>query len=216
MPKRLYFHELAKKLGIPGAEFPPNPDQSPPQSAGPMVHPNVWGQQGGEKLLAYLKANYGPGDTLEYDGHADCWLMLAMLDQMRECHLCTYIGAGFDRVLSITSYRTGKAPAQKQPCTFQTVEHGDDILLTVCLRPHGTPFDMPFEDIIAPEILAGKNIFVRLAGRHLLFAFPVSLTYGQTCRSIVMDYAGECVVSVSNTPELTVGQLVTSPFSTIK
>lgn len=132
MPKRLYFHELAKKLGIPGAEFPPNPGQSPPpQSAGPMVHPNVWGQQGGEKLLAYLKANYGPGDTLEYDGHADCWLMLAMLDQMRECHLCTYIGAGFDRVLSITSYRTGKAPAQKQPCTFQTVEHGDDILLTV-------------------------------------------------------------------------------------
>ncbi len=214
MNERLYFHQLSQELGISGEQLPPMSGPPAPPAAGnrPMTHPNVWRKEGGEKLLAYLKAHYAPGDSLEYDGHADCWLMLAMMDQMRDCKISTYIGAGFDRVLPITAYKTGNHPTPGQPCTFTLEERGNDVCLTVHLDPNGGPFNMPLDQITAPEIPAGKNIFVRLDGRHLLFTFPIALTYGTTCRSIVMDYDGECFVSVSNTPDLAVGDLIENPF----
>ena len=137
--------------------------------------------------------------------------MLAVMHLLRDCRIQTYIGV-FDRTLPITAYGTGTAPAEGQPCSFSVEEQGDDVLLTVHLDPDKGPFDMPFSQITAPEILAGKNIFVRLDGRHLLFTFPLALTYGADCRSIIMDYSGECFCSVSNTPELAVGEIVESPF----
>ncbi len=215
MAKRLYFSDLARELGIAGGEMPPmgGPPPAPAPGNHPMTHSNVWRKEGGEKLLSYLKAHYHAGDELEYDGHADCWLMLAMMDQMRDCKLSTYIGAGFDRSLPIEAYRLGSEPAPNQPCTFTVVEQGENIQLTVHLPPTGTPFDLPFREIVAPQLPAGKNIFVRLEGRHLLFTFPISLTYGKTCRSIVMDYDQECFVSVSNTPELQVGDCIPNPFA---
>ena len=138
--------------------------------------------------------------------------MLAVMDQLRDCRIQTYIGV-FDKTLSISSYQTGAEAVDGQPCTFTVEEKGDSILLTVHLDPDKGPFDMPFDKIVAPELPAGKDIYVRLDGRHLLFAFPVSLTYGKTCRSIIMDYSGECFCSVSNTPDLAVGDLVDSPFA---
>jgi hypothetical protein len=176
-----------------------------------MVHANVWRTEGGTKLLAYLKERYQPGDVFQYDGHGDCWMMLAVMDALRECKISTYIGA-FGKDLPIVAYSTGDAPAPGQPCSFTVEEQGDNVLLTVHLDPDKGPFDMPFGEIVAPAIPAGKNIYVRLDGRHLLFTFPLSLTYGKDCRSIITDYAGECFCSVSNTPDLKVGDLVESPF----
>lgn len=212
MSDRIYFHALAAELGIEGGGLPPmgeKPSGAPPRE---ITHPNVWRKEGGQKLLAYLKAHYAPGDALEFDGHADCWLMLAMMDQMRDCQISTYIGAGFDRTLPIVAYKTGGAPAENQPCTFTLEEFGDYVYLTVHLRPNSGPFDLYFGDIVAPEISPGKNIVVHLDGRHLLFTFPVALTYGKTCRSIIMDYDHECFVSVSNTPNLAVGDLLNQPL----
>lgn len=213
MENRLYFSELARTLGIAGGEMPamdgPLPEPKPGEH---MTHPNVWRKEGGEKLMAYLKEHFAPGDRLEYDGHGDCWMMLAMMYQMRQCRLATYIGV-FDKSLQIEAYQVGGDEKENQPCTFTLEEQGDDVLLTVHLKPEGGPFDMPFREIVAPEIPKGKNIFVRLDGRHLLFTFPLSLTYGDSCRSLVMDYAGECFVSLSNTPELQMGDLVENPFS---
>lgn len=111
--------------------------------------------------------------------------------------------------------RPGGTPQESQPCTFAVKESGDNVLLTVTLKPDGTPFDLPFGEITAPEIPAGKNIFVRLEGRHLLFTFPVALTYGAHCKTIVMDYAGECFCAVSNTPEVHVGDLWKIPLGQI-
>lgn len=211
MQERVFFFELAKELGIAGAELsPPKPAGMPGPET--MVHPNVWHRDGGDKLLKWLEERYRPGDVFEYDGHADCWLMLAVMHQLRECDIRTYIGAGFDRTLPITAYRLGGAPQEKQPCMFSVREAGNNVQLTVHLKADGTPFDLPFCDIVAPELPAGKNIFVRLDGRHLLFAFPVALTYGACCNTIVMDYAGECICAVSNTPEIQVGDLVENPF----
>ncbi len=213
---RLYFSELAKELQLPGVSYPPAgdvPPEPPKPQGGSHTHPNVWGKAGGEKALAYLKEHYPPGSTFEYDGHGDCWMMLAIMDQLRDRKLCTYLGGPFDKVLDIDPYRTGPEAAPGQPCTFSLVEQGDDVCLTVHLAPDGSPFDMPFSEIIAPQIPAGKNIYVRLDGRHLLFAFPISLTYGATCRSLIMDYAGECVCSVSNRDDLEVGDSVQSPFN---
>lgn len=214
MSELVYFSDLAGKLGVESG-MPPAPAGGPdgPGPGGTITHPNTWRKEGGEKLLQYLKERYHPGDTFVYDGHADCWLMLAVMDQLKECTLGTYIGAGFNKTLPIVSYKTGAAPADGQPCTFTIEGKGDDLLLTVHLVPDKSPFDMYFGDIVAPELPAGKNIFVRLDGRHLLFTFPISLTYGAGCRSIVMDYNNECFVSVSNTPELAVGDLVENPFA---
>jgi hypothetical protein len=178
-----------------------------------VTHPNVWRKEGGTKLLSYLREKYQPGDVFEYDGHGDCWMMLAIMYTLRDCQLCTYIGA-FDKDLPITAYKRGTAPVPGQPCSFTVEEQGDNILLTVHLDPDKGPFDMPFAEIVAPELPAGKNIYVRLDGRHLLFTFPLSLTYGADCRSIIMDYDGECFCSVSNTPDLEVGDLVENPFPT--
>lgn len=214
MEKRLYFSDLARELNIAGGEMPsmdgPPPEPKPGEH---MTHPNVWRKEGGEKLIAYLKSRYAPGDALEYDGHGDCWLMLAMMYEMRDCKLSTYIGAGFDRSLPIEAYQVGGDPKGNQPCTFTVVEQGDDVQITVHLKPEGGPFDLPFREIVAPKLPKGKNIFVRLDGRHLLFTFPMSLSYGKDCRSMVMDYNGECFVSVSNTPELQRGDLIEDPFS---
>lgn len=213
MCERIYFSNLAAEFGIAGGGMPPMGDKPPQKPAAmPMTHPNVWRKDGGAKLLAYLKARYQSGDVLEYDGHGDCWLMLAMMDQMRECKLRTYIGGPFDKVLPIIAYRTGSQENPNQPCSFTLDEQGENVCLTVHLKPEGGPFDMAFGDIVAPEIPEGKNIYVRLDGRHLLFTFPLALTYGETCRSLVMDYDGECFVSVSHTPELEVGDLVENPF----
>lgn len=213
MENRLYFSELARTLGIAGGEMPAMDGHLPePKPGEHMNHPNVWRKEGGEKLMAYLKEHFAPGDRLEYDGHGDCWMMLAMMYQMRQCRLFTYIGV-FDKSLQIEAYQVGGDEKENQPCTFTLEEQGDDVLLTVHLKPEGGPFDMPFREIVAPEIPKGKNIFVRLDGRHLLFTFPLSLNYGDSCRSLVMDYAGECFVSLSNTPELQMGDLVENPFS---
>ena len=211
MQERVYFFELAKDMGIQGMELPPKELPKPAGEAA-MVHPNVWRKDGGEKLLQWLEERYHPGDIFEYDGHGDCWLMLAVMHQLRGCDIRTYIGAGFDRTLPITAYQIGGVPQESQPCTFTVEDSGDDVLLTVRLKPDGTPFDLPFGEIIAPEIPAGKNIFVRLEGRHLLFTFPVALTYGERCNTIVMDYAGECFCAVSNSEEIHVGDLVENPF----
>lgn len=211
MQERVYFFELAKELGIAGMELPPKALPKPGGAAA-MVHPNVWRKDGGEKLMKWLEERYHPGDVFEYDGHADCWLMLAVMHQLRACDIQTYIGAGFDRTLPITAYRIGGAPQETQPCTFTVKESGDNVLVTVHLKPDGTPFDLPFSEIVAPELPAGKNIFVRLDGRHLLFTFPMALTYGTHCKTLVMDYADECFCAVSNTPEVQVGDLVKNPF----
>ncbi len=230
MSERLYFFDLADVLGIegggmpaPAAVGPGGPDGTPkmgaPEGPGGMppksvaiTHPNVWRKEGGKKLLDYLHERYKPGDTLDYDGHADCWLMLAVMDQMRDCNICTYIGAGFNKTLPIVPYQIGNVPAEGQPSTFSVREQGEDVLLTVHLDPNKGPFDMYFGDIVAPPIPEGKNLYIRLDGRHLLFTFPISLTYGSVCRSIIMDYDNECFCSVSNVPELEVGDLVKNPF----
>ena len=215
MPERIYFSDLAERFGISGGVpfvpgCPAGPDS--PEDGDAVVHPNVWRREGGEKLLTWLRENYRAGDVFEFDGHGDCWLMLAAMDLLRGCQLRTYIGV-FDRTLPIEAYRTGPAPAEGQPCFFSLEEQGDDVLLTVHLDPDKGPFDMPFSEITAPEIPDGRNIYVRLDGRHLLFTFPLSLTYGTRCRSMIMDYSDECFCSVSNVPELSVGDLVASPFT---
>ena len=87
------------------------------------------------------------------------------------------------------------------------------MLLTVHLDPEKGPFDMPFDRIAAPEIPDGKNLYVRLDGRHLLFTFPVALTYGEKCRSIIMDYSGDCICAVSHRPDLAVGSRTENPFA---
>lgn len=209
---RLYFSELAKELNIEGVSYPP-PGVVPEEPQGSqLIHPNVWGKEGGERVLAYLNAHYPPGSYFEYDGHGDCWMMLAIMDQLRDRELATYIGGPFGRTLKLEAYCTDITPIANQPCTFTVEEQGENVLLTVHLTPDGTPFDLPFRDIVAPEIPAGKNIYVRLDGRHLLFAFPVALTYGESCKSIIMDYAGECVCAVSHRPDISVGDKTESPF----
>jgi hypothetical protein len=208
MKERLVFSELGAQLGV---------DVSKAMEEGPVpgTHPNVWRKEGGVKALEYLRQYAKPGEYIEYDGHGDCWLMLAILYELRMCDLNTYIGP-FDRALKLCAYRQGAAPRPEQQVTFRVEEQGENILLTCVLVPDKTPFDLPFEEIVAPKLREGKNIYVRLEGRHLLFAFPVSLTYGETAKAIYMDYAGECFCSVSNTSEVAVGDLVENPFAEVR
>lgn len=82
MSERIYFFKLAAEFGIDGGLPPKKPDG--PGVAGtsaPMTHPNVWSKENGRKLIALLQERIAPGETLDYDGHADCWLMLALMDQ---------------------------------------------------------------------------------------------------------------------------------------
>lgn len=211
MPKRIYFFELTAEFGIESGLPPRKPDGPNAGADQPVTHPNVWSKENGRKLIALLQDRIAPGETLDYDGHADCWLMLALMDQMRNRNISAYIGA-FHKSLPIVAYRIGKQPTDGQPCRFTVEAQGDNVLLTVHLEPDKGPFDMEFGDIVAPEIPKGKNIFVRLEGRHLLFAFPVSLTYGEHCRSICMDYSGQCICAVSNTTALEPGDTVENPF----
>lgn len=224
MEEILKFSELAQKLGVdaglpamPGGA-PGGPGGAPGGPGGPggapggsMIHSNTWGKEGGLKALEYLKQYAKEGESFVYDGHGDCWLMLAVLYQLRMCDLATYIGA-FGKNLPLKAYAVGSTPKEGQPVYFDVKEEGDNILITANLDPDKTPFDMPFDQIVAPEIPEGKNIYVRLNGRHLLFVFPLSLTYGDKAKAIFMDYADDCYCSVSNTSEVSVGDKVDCPF----
>ena len=177
-----------------------------------MVHKNVWNKEAALKALDWLEAQYAPGEVFAYDGHGDCWLMLAVMYRLRDRDIQAYIGA-FGNSLPIRACKTEGEPPEKQSCTFEVAEQGDDVLVTVHLSPDAGPFDCPMDEIVAPALPAGKNIYLRLDGRHLLNLFPLALTYGDTCRTLCVDYADECVCSVSHVPEVETGDHVTCPFA---
>ena len=206
------FNDLAEQFGIyEGRSEVVLEDGTVLDKGAAVMHENIWGKEGGKKLLGWLDAHVSPGGVFSYDGHADCWLMTAAMYHLRQSRIYTYIGA-FDRMLEIRPYAAGKEPVEGQLCTFSVEEKGNSVLLTVHINPDRTPFDMPFDEIGAPALPEGKDIFVRLDGRHLLFVFPMSLTYGAACRSLNVDFSGECLCAVSNDPSLEVGDPVPCPF----
>lgn len=203
MKERLIFTEFAAKLGI-------GMDTSEPKPGAPMVHTNVWSKEKGQEAIEQLK-QYASDGKFEFDGHGDCWLMMAAMYELRDCDIGAYIMV-FNDSLKIRPYAIGAEPAAGQPCTFSVEEKGDDVLLTVHLEDGKGPFDMPFEQVVAPEIAEGKNIYIRLDGRHLLNCFPLTMTYGEKAKAMYMEYADECVCCVSNTDAAQVGERVTCPF----
>ena len=82
------------------------------------------------------------------------------------------------------------------------------MFLTVVLGENPDPFAMPLGNIGAPEIPAGKNLYVDLKGAHYLFNFPLPLTYGDACRSMYMIQDGSYVCCISHTLEVQVGDRV--------
>jgi hypothetical protein len=202
MEQRLVFSEIAEKLGV-------DMSKSAPVNG---AHPNAWLGEAGKQTRAYFAQFAKPGEYIEYDGHCDCWLMLAILYDLRMCDINAYIKP-FDKTLKICSYRQGDTPNPEQPAFFDVETQGDSVLLTCKLVPEKGPFDMYFGDIVAPVIPEGKDIYIRLDGRHLLFTFPLALTYGDTARSVWVDYAGECVCAISHQPDPEPGDLGTCPFA---
>ncbi len=203
MKERLIFRDFAEKMGTAM-------DISEPKPGAPMVHNNVWSAEKGKEAIEYLR-KYADDGYFEFDGHGDCWLMMAAMYALKDCDINAYIMV-FDGCLKIRPYALGDEPAQGQPCTFSVEEKGDDVLLTVHLEEGKGPFDMPFEKVVAPVLPDGKKIYVRLDGRHLLNCFPLTMTYGEKAAAMYMDYAGQCVCCLSNVDGVDIGDRVSCPF----
>jgi hypothetical protein len=202
MTERLIFSELAQKLGVDMKKSAPVNGQ----------HPNAWLGEAGKQAREFFAQFANPGEYIEYDGHCDGWLMLAILYDLRMCDINAYMAAPFEKNLKVCSYRLGDTPDPEQPVFFDVKNQGDSVLLTCKLVPEKGPFDMYFGDIVAPVLPEGKDIYVRLEGRHLLYIFPLALTYGDSARSIWMDYGGECVCGISHRPDAAPGDLGSCPF----
>jgi len=171
--------------------------------------PNSWGGEKGVRLLNYVKQFAVAGEKIVFEGHPECWLGLAVVYVLKMCDINSHIPL-YDKWVKTTSFTIGNSPHPAQPLSFEVKEQDGDVLLTVKI---GKGLDLPCSEIAAPEIPAGKNIYVHLKGQHrMLHTFSLSLTYGDAARAMFVDYAGDCYCCVSHNPEIKVGDRVKCPF----
>ena len=196
---------LTPPIGIPPADF--DPDALPHG-----MFPNQWDKATASRFLDDLKPVIEANDAIEFVGHPDYWLLMAVRYMMKGKDFI--IGLPRDgKHIHSHKYTIGDVPADGQPVGFDVRIDGDDILLTITELVKD--FDYPSEKIIAPALPAGKNIYVRMDGQRLFHFIPVVATYGDDACAMYLDYADDCRCCVSHVPGLEIGDSVESPYKDI-
>ena len=196
MSERINFTELAKGLGGDIEEMAlPN---------GSTVRTPVWTKALSLKMLDWFRNYALSHDSAEFDGHADPWTMMAILDVLRDKRVTNFIGP-FGKGLDMAPYAVGAEAKPGQPVTFRLETNGSTAHLTAVLAEDPNPFAMPLADIAAPAIPEGSDVFVSLEGRHYLFNFPLPLTYGEKCRAMYMQDGDGYTCCISHTPDVKPG-----------
>lgn len=199
MDNRIHFTELARTLGGELCKRRlPN---------GAEIEEAVWTPALCEKLLEHFRAKAADTDPIEYDGHPAPWVMMAIVHMLRNREQRAYIGA-FGKSLILRPYDLGGQEKPDQPAVFRFRELGEALELEVILSKDPAPFRMPMEELAAPVLPAGRDIFVKLRGAHYIFNFPLPLCYGESCRAMYLWDGDAYVCCLSNTAAVQVGDRV--------
>ena len=196
MAERINFTELAEKLGGETTEVAlPN---------GKIMKAPVWTRELGLKALDYFREYAKTHDHAEFDGHADPWIMMGIMNELRDIRVTNYLGPLGDK-LDMVPYAVGAEPKEGQPVDFRLEMDGTTAHLTVILGDNANPFAMPIKDIAAPAIPDGSDIIVSLEGKHFIFNFPLPVTYGAKCRTMYMQDGDGFSCCITNTPDVKLG-----------
>lgn len=192
MGDRVDFIDLARELGGRIEEVTlPN---------GAVMTETKWDPASGRALLGHfdeIAAQLQPGDSVEFGGHTDPWVMLGLIYRLRHCRLSTYLSA-FDCTVPIEAYAKGTEPVRGQTVLFQTEEKGESIILRLSAGEPALPFEMNMSQMALTPIPAGRDVYLELGDAKILNLLGLALSLGEKCRSLYMEQGNgvyRCAIS---------------------
>lgn len=189
------------------------PTMMPAEGPMPARKEIVWDLEHSLIALEKVTALSQKYEVLEFQGHPDHWLMMAMVEKKAPTCTMTNNIPIFPKPYPMIPLKTGVTPADSN-MTFEIHEKGDDLQVLCTLLRKGSPEDNLA--IIAPEIPAGKRVYLKLVGEPSPIFIPVGLggAYADRCTALFIGerYGDNYRCSVTYTDAFKVGDTVKNPF----